>query len=73
MLKIEEQIEEIWSQVTTDEQFSRMISDILKELVAFKGANQEREEAKLECDIKQDEISELTSIIQQKLNQYAQL
>ena len=47
MMKIEEQIAEIWSQVTTDDRFIHMINDILKDLIQFKGTNQEREEAKL--------------------------
>ena len=35
----------------------------------FKDANQNREEAKKNCDEKHDEISDLTSMIQEKVNQ----
>ena len=45
-----------------------LIEETLKDLLIFKAANQTREEAKNDCDKKHDEISDLTSMIQEKVN-----
>ena len=68
MQKIQAEIEQIWRSVTTDTSFLELIEETLKDLYIFKAANQTREEAKNECDKKHDEISDLTSMIQEKVN-----
>ena len=65
---IQAEIEQIWSSVTTDTSFLELIEETINDLLIFKAANQTREEAKNDCDKKHDEISDLTSMIQEKVN-----